>query len=108
MKVDEERQVVSCRFLPFRRENMRYFSDEKLKDMREQVRLNYDENESKRYLAWITRIEMLDRRNDEYGDCRNELLQAITALEQETERYVHRGIADPNDEDNDAFEYENF
>ena len=55
-----------------------------------------------------TIVVVNNRRNDEYGDCRNELLQAITALEQETERYVHRGVADPNDEDNDAFEYENF
>ncbi|GEM_PF-4445775 len=87
---------------------MRYFTDEKIQQMKEQVRVSYDKKEAGRYLAWISQIEELDRRNDAYGDCRNELIQAIAQLEKETERYVHRGQADPNDEDNDAYEYENF
>lgn len=76
--------------------------------MKEQMIRHYGEAESQRYLAWITRIEMLDKRNDQYGDCRAELMQAMAQLEQETGRYVHRGRTNPDDEDSDAFEYENY
>lgn len=87
---------------------MRYFSDEQLSTMRENARQNYDPNQINKYLTCITRIELLDKRNDLYGDCRCELMQAISELERVTEQYVHRGKTDPNDEDSDAFEYENF
>ncbi|MBQ3886625.1 MAG: hypothetical protein VZR73_08100 [Acutalibacteraceae bacterium] len=87
---------------------MRYFTDERLQQMREELAANYGEAEARRYRAWLTHIEILDKRNDQYGDCRDELMQAIAQLERETERYVHRGRANPQDEDNDAFEYENY
>ncbi|HCA55385.1 MAG TPA: hypothetical protein DEO95_07935 [Ruminococcaceae bacterium] len=87
---------------------MRYFTDERLQQMREELAANYGETEARRYRAWLTHIEILDKRNDQYGDCRDELMQAIAQLERETERYVHRGRANPQDEDNDAFEYENY
>lgn len=87
---------------------MRYFTDQQIAEMKERIRSEYDENTVKRYLVCVTRLELLDRRNDEYGDCREELMQAIAELEKQTERYVHRGRADPNDEDADAFEYENY
>ncbi len=87
---------------------MRYFTDEKLRQMKEQLIEDYGGAEAQRYLAWLTRIEILDKRNDMYGDCRDELMQAIAQLEREAGRYVHRGRAKPEDEDNDAFEYENY
>ena len=87
---------------------MRYFSDQKIAEMKASIRTDYDENERSRYLACITRLELLDKRNDEYGDCREQLMQAIAELEKQTERYIHRGRADPNDEDADAYEYENY
>ncbi|MBQ9461445.1 MAG: hypothetical protein IJU51_05950 [Clostridia bacterium] len=87
---------------------MRYFTDEQLNAMRENARKDYGPNQTNRYLTCITRIELLDKRNDQFGDCRNELMQAIHELEKVTEQYVHRGRTDPNDEDADAFEYENY
>lgn len=87
---------------------MRYFTDSQITEMKQRVHQDYDEHEAKRYLACIAKIELLDRQNDRYGDCSNELLQAISELQKQTERYVHRGRADPDDEDADAFEYENY
>ena len=88
---------------------MRYFKDDKIKEMREQIKLNYSESETNRYLACVTKIELLDKMNDESGGSyREQLMQAIAELQKETEQYVHRGRTDPNDEDTDAFEYENF
>ena len=87
---------------------MRYFTDQQLNEMRENAKRDYGPNQINRYLTCITQIELLDKRNDLSGDCRSELMQAIAQLESATERYVHRGKADPNDEDADAFEYENY
>ncbi len=87
---------------------MRYFSDKKLDEMRDRARKEFGGEDENIYLAYIDKIERLDKRNDEYGDAREELLLAIAELERVTEGYVHRGRADPNDEDNDAFEYENY
>lgn len=87
---------------------MRYFSDEKLRMMREQIKKEYNIRDSAEYLAYITRIEMLDKQNDKYGNCKAELMQAISEMSKRTEQYVHRGISDPNDDDADAFEYENY
>ncbi len=87
---------------------MRYFSDKQLDEMRERAKNDFDENGRSMYLAYIEKIEILDKRNDQFGDAREELLAAIAELERVSENYVHRGKADPNDEDNDAFEYENY
>ena len=87
---------------------MRYFSDEKLSEMREQFRSSAMANNGGMVLAYRSKIELLDKRNDEYGDCREELFRAISELQSLTENYIHRGKADPNDEDADAFEYENY
>ncbi len=87
---------------------MKYFSDKQLSEMRERVRTELSDQDRSLYLAYLSKIEILDKRNDEYGDCREELLQAIAELEKVSENYVHRGKADPNDEDADAFEYENY
>lgn len=76
--------------------------------MRQIARNDYDSNKTNRYLTCISRIEMLDKRNDQFGDCAGELMQAISELENVTKQYVHRGRTDPNDEDSDAFEYENY
>lgn len=87
---------------------MKYFTDEQIADMREKIRQSYSESEGLLYMAYISKIEMLNKRYDEKGDCKKELLNAIAELEKATERYIHRGRADPNDEDADAFEYENY
>lgn len=87
---------------------MRYFSDEKLNAMKEKIRSEYTDDDRAELLAFLTRIELLDKRNDQYGDCREDLMTAISEMEKRTEKYVHRGQADPNDEDNDAYEYENY
>ena len=87
---------------------MKYFTDAQLEAMKERIKSDYGEAEGKRYMAYLTKIELLNKRYDEYGDCRTELMQAIAELERATEQYVHRGKADPNDEDADAFEYENY
>ena len=87
---------------------MRYFSDEKLAQMREEIKNNSSAQNKSLYLAYLTKIEMLDKRNDASGDCREELMKAISQLQGLSEAYIHRGKADPNDEYNDAFEYENY
>ena len=87
---------------------MRYFTDEKLNEMRDNIKSEYTDNDRAELLAFLTRIELLDKRNDQFSDCREELMNAISEMEKRTEKYVHRGQADPNDEDNDAYEYENF
>lgn len=88
---------------------MRYFTDEQISEMKSQIKLNYTDSETNRYLACISRIEQLDKLNDTAeGQYREQLIQAISELQRETEQYVHRGKADPNDEDADAFEYENY
>ena len=70
---------------------MRYFSDAKISEMRESVKNELSEQERSLCMAYITQIEILDKRNDEFGDCREELMQAIAGLEKVTEGYVHRG-----------------
>ncbi len=87
---------------------MKYFSDAQIEEMKERIMSDYSETEGKLYMAYIAKIEILNKRYDEYGDCRTELMRAIAELEKATEQYVHRGKADPNDEDADAFEYENY
>ncbi len=87
---------------------MRYFTDEKIQQMKEMAKHELSPQDRTLYLAYISKIELLDKRNDAAGDCREQLMQAIAELEQVSERYVHRGRADPNDEDADAFEYENY
>ena len=87
---------------------MRYFTDEKIQEMKDSIRAAYDPKDCAMYLAYVTKIEMLDKRNDQYGDCKDELMRTILDLEKASERYIHRGKADPNDEDADAFEYENY
>ena len=87
---------------------MRYFSDEKIAQMKDDIMNNSSSQNKSMYLAYLSRIEMLDKRNDQYGDCREELMKAISQLQSLSEGYIHRGKADPNDEDNDAFEYENY
>ena len=87
---------------------MRYYSDNKISAMKGGVKKELSEQEQSLCMAYISKIEMLDKRNDEFGDCRDELLKAIAELERVSERYVHRGKTDPNDEDADAFEYENY
>ena len=91
-----------------RGEKMRYFTDEQIAKMKESVKQELSEQERSLCMAYISKIEILDKQNDASGDCRDELLQAISELEQVSERYVHRGKADPNGEDADAFEYENY
>lgn len=85
---------------------MRYFTDGQIQEMKDKVKNDLSVQDRSLYLAYISKIEVLDKRNDEYGDCREQLMQAIAELEQTTERYIHRGRADPNDED--AYEYENY
>ena len=87
---------------------MRYFSDEQISSMKDQAKAEYSGRDSAEYIAYLTKIELLDKRNDSVGDCRDELMQLIAEMERRTEKYVHRGYADPDDEDNDAFEYENY
>ena len=87
---------------------MRYFTDEHIAKMKESVKQELSEQERSLCMAYISKIEILDKQNDASGDCRDALLQAISELEQVSERYVHRGKADPNGEDADAFEYENY
>ena len=87
---------------------MRYFTDSQIREMKEKVRNDLSIQDRSLYLAYISKIELLDKQNDEFGNCRDQLMQAIAELEQTTERYIHRGCADPNDEDADAYEYENY
>lgn len=87
---------------------MRYFSDERLAQMKEEIKNNSSAQNKSLYMAYLAQIEMLDKRNDECGDCRDELLKVISQLQSLSESYIHRGKADPDDEDNDAFEYENY
>ncbi len=87
---------------------MKYFTDEQINEMRERIRSSYSGADGLLYQAYLSRIEDLNKRYDEHGDCKEELLAAIAQLEKATEQYIHRGRADPNDEDADAFEYENY
>ncbi len=87
---------------------MRYFSDERLAQMRENIKDSVIVQNSGMYLAYLRKIEDLDKRNDQFGDCREQLLQAIAELEKLSEGYIHRGRALPEDEDADAYEYENY
>ncbi len=87
---------------------MRYFTDARISEMKESVKNDLSDRDRSLYLAYLSEIQQLDERNDKYGDCREQLLQAIAGLEKLTESYVHRGKTDPNDEDADAYEYENY
>lgn len=89
---------------------MRYFTDEKIAQMKEDIQKFYgNDKDSALYMAYVTKLEILDKRYDQYGDCKEELLQTISELNRFAGQSVkHRGKVDVNDEDADAFEYENF
>ena len=70
---------------------MKYFTDQKLSEMRTRAKSDLSEQDRSLYLAYLAQIEILDKRNDEFGDCREELMQAIAGLEKVTEGYVQRG-----------------
>lgn len=89
---------------------MRYFPDEKIKEMRDAIREYYNgSGDGMMYLAYVSELEALDKRNDEYGDCKEQLFQMMSELNRFSSQYVHhRGKADVNDKDADAYEYENY
>ncbi len=87
---------------------MKYFSDERIREMKERVYSEIDPHDRNVYLMYIHRIEELNDRYDRGENCQAELLNAISMLNSLPMRYVHRGKADAGDEDADAYEYENY
>ena len=88
---------------------MRYFSDEKLAEMKKRIDTDIDETSRAIYYTYLKRIEELDRLNDTDSSHSAELLKAISEFQHFSDVYVpHSGRVDINDEDADAFEYENY
>ncbi len=88
---------------------MRYFSDEQIKEMKERVRTDFSPRSRAVYMMYVSRIEELNRLYDEGKAESSELLQAIAELQKFSDNYIpHDNIVDKNDEDADAYEYENY
>lgn len=89
---------------------MRYFTDEQIQQMRKNIREEFgNDRDGIIYLAYVSKLEVLNKRYDEFGDCKDELMQTIVDLQRFAGQYVrHKGKVDVNDLDADAFEYENF
>lgn len=88
---------------------MKYFSDEQIQEMKERVKNDFSPQSRAIYMMYVDRIEQLNRQYDEGNASRQELLQAIADLSRFSERYVpHNNTVDKNDEDADAYEYENY
>lgn len=88
---------------------MRYFSDRKLEEMRRIVNTEMEESSRTLYMTYLKRIEELDKKNDQDGSCHDELMRLISRFQHFFDNYVpHKGKVDANDEDADAFEYENY
>lgn len=88
---------------------MRYFSDEQIQEMKERVRTDFSPKSRAIYMMYVSRIEELNRKYDEGTAQRSELFQAIAEMQHFSESYVpHNNAVDKNDEDADAYEYENY
>ena len=88
---------------------MRYFSDEQIQEMKERVRTDFSPKSRAIYMMYVSRIEELNRLYDEGKAESSELLQAIAELQKFSDNYIpHDNIVDKNDEDADAYEYENY
>ena len=90
-------------------EFMRYFSDEQINQMKERVRNDFSPKSRAIYMMYVSRIEELNKKYDEGKVESSELLQAISELQRFSDSYVpHNNVVDKNDEDADAYEYENY
>ena len=88
---------------------MRYFSDEQIQEMKERVRTDFSPKSRAIYMMYVSRIEELNRLYDEGKAESSELLQAIAELQKFSDNYIpHDNVVDKNDEDADAYEYENY
>ncbi len=88
---------------------MRYFTDQQIDDMKTMIKTDMDQRSGMIYLTYLKRIEELDRQNDRYGNCRAELMEAISQFQRFSDNYIpHKEKIDINDEDADAYEYENY
>ena len=88
---------------------MKYFSDEQINEMKQRVRSEFSPKSRAVYMMYVSRIEELNKKYDEGTASSKELLQAIAELQSFSERYVpHNSVEAKNDEDADAYEYENY
>ena len=88
---------------------MKYFSDEQINEMKQRVRSEFSPKSRAVYMMYVSRIEELNKKYDEGTASSKELLQAIAELQSFSERYVpHNSVEYKNDEDADAYEYENY
>ncbi len=88
---------------------MRYFSDQQLAEMRARVNAEMDTPSKNIFLTYINRIETLDKLNAQDNSHRAELMQVLADFQRFDNTYVpHKEKIDINDEDADAYEYENY
>ena len=88
---------------------MRYFTDRQLKEMEEKIKSDYSGKDGTVYLAYLRRITELNKQCTEGIDKHKELMQAISEMQLFYEHYIkHSEKVDVNDEDADAYEYENY
>lgn len=88
---------------------MRYFTDEQLKEMEQKIKSEFKGQTGTVYLAYLEKITELNRQCAEGIDKHKELTQAISEMQLFSERYIPHGEkVDINDEDADAYEYENY
>ena len=77
--------------------------------MKERVRTDFSPKSRAIYMMYVSRIEELNRLYDEGKAESSELLQAIAELQKFSDNYIpHDNVVDKNDEDADAYEYENY
>ncbi len=88
---------------------MKYFSNEQINEMKERVRTDFPPKSRAVYMMYVNRIEELNQLYDEGKIQSSELLQVISDFQRFSDNYVpHNNVVDKNDEDADAYEYENY
>lgn len=88
---------------------MRYFTDKQLEEMEQKIKSDFDGKTGTIYLAYLQKIKELNKQCADGEDKHKELTAAISQMQLFSERYIpHKEKVDANDEDADAYEYENY
>ncbi len=88
---------------------MKYFTDRQILEMKQQILDHAPPDARTAYMMYIDRIEQLNQLYDKGQATREELLRAMSDFQHFSEQHIpHNRKVDKDDEDADAYEYENY